>query len=88
MYGHPREVLMADRRLNAALDSDILITHDRFMAAMRLRLEEMPFDTKERYFALLSILVAKLEDPGKALQEVLREMVAESATIVMAEMQK
>jgi hypothetical protein len=77
-----------DKRLNAALDSEILVTHDRFVAAMADRLAEMHLETKERYFAVLSLLVAKLEDSSKDLQQVLQEMVAESATIIMAEMQK
>jgi hypothetical protein len=80
---------MADHReLSAGLDSDIVITHERFVAAMDERLEQMGLDTKERYFAVLSLLVGKLEDPGKSLQEILQEMVAEAATLIMAEMQR
>jgi len=73
---------------SSGLDADVLLTHERFVAAMAERLGEMPLDTKERYFAVLSLLVAKLEDPSKNLAGILQEMVAEAAGIVMAELQK
>lgn len=77
-----------ENQLNAALEADIRMTQERFSAAMEARLDEMPLDTKERYFAVLSLLVAKLEDPAKPLQQILQEVVAEAATLVMAELQK
>jgi hypothetical protein len=77
-----------DRQLHKLLDADILMTHDRFVIAMRGRLGEMPLDTKERYFAILSLLVGKLEEPAKGLQQILQECFAEAASVVMAEMQK
>jgi hypothetical protein len=77
-----------DKQLNSGLDSDLALTHERFVAVMEDRLGEMSLDTKERYFAVLSLLVSKLEDPSKTLQSVLQEMVAEAATIIMAEMQR
>lgn len=77
-----------DHDLNALLDSDILMTHDRFVAVMKKRIAEMQLDTKERYFAVLSLLVGKLEDPSKGLQQVLQECFAEAAGVVMAELQK
>jgi len=80
---------MADeRQIHAALDSDICMTQERFTLAMEARLTQMPLETKERYFAVLSILVAKLEDDSKGLNQILQEVVAESATMVMAELQK
>ena len=80
---------MADApNLSAALDSDIKMTQERFVAAMEDRLAEMPLETKERYFAVLSLLVAKLEDPAKPLPQILQEVVAEGATMVMAELQR
>lgn len=72
----------------AALDADIRMTQERFTAAMEARLVEMPSETKERYFVVLSLLVGKLEDPAKSLSEILQEVVAESATLVMAELQR
>jgi len=77
-----------DNSLDFALDSDICMTQERFCEAMETRLAEMPLGTKERYFAVLSLLVAKLEDPSKELHQILHEMVAEAATIVMAEIQR
>ena len=76
------------KKPTSALDGDILITHDRFIAVMKRRIGEMPLDSKERYFAVLSLLVAKLEDPSKDLAGILQEMVGEAASIVMAELQK
>lgn len=69
------------------LDSDIVMTHERFIAAMEARLGTMPPDQKERYFAVLSTLVNKLEDPQKSLREILQEMVNEAAALVFAELQ-
>lgn len=77
-----------DNPIALALDADIRMTQERFSAAMDARLAEMPFDTKERYFAVLSLLVGKLEDRSKALHEILQEVVAESASMVMAELQR
>lgn len=70
-----------------ALDTDIVFTQQRFVAAMEARLRAMPVEQKERYFAVLSALVAKLEDPNKSLRQVLQEMVNEAATLVLAELQ-
>ena len=71
--------------LSKGLDSDISATHRRFMVAMEQRLPSMSLETKERYFAVLSALVGKLESQEKDLREILSEMVAESAAIIMQE---
>ena len=71
--------------LSRGLDSDITTVHQRFLLAMETRLPSMPLDTKERYFAVLSALVSKLETPGKNLREILNEMMAEAAAIIMQE---
>ena len=42
--------------------------------------------SKERYFAMLSALVGKLEDPGKNMREVLSEMMAEAGRHLMEEL--
>ena len=68
------------------LDNQVHMTHDRFVTAMNARLPTMPLEQKERYFAVLSALVAKLEEPAKPLREVLQEMMAEAATYVFQEM--
>ncbi len=44
-------------------------------------------DSLERYFAVLSKLVLKLEDPERSLGQIVNEMMAESAGIIMQEMQ-
>ena len=77
-----------DKTLHAALDSDIRMTQERFTDAMEARLDQMELETKERYFAVLSLLVTKLEDPAKGLSSILQEVVAEGATMVMAELQR
>ena len=76
---------MPDDLLSKGLDSDISTVHQRFALAMEKRLPGMGLDTKERYFAVLSALVSKLETEEKNLREILQEMMAEAATIIMQE---
>jgi hypothetical protein len=47
--------------LSKGLDGDITAAHRRFLIAMDQRLPTMSFETKERYFVVLSSLVGKLE---------------------------
>jgi hypothetical protein len=68
------------------LDKQIIATQKRFQKAMRTRLLRMNRATKERYFAVLSLLVAKLEDPSKPLREVLQEVVIDSAPHIAQEL--
>ena len=78
---------MTDRAAIAKdLDRQILDTHERFSAAMKKRLPKMDLEQKERYFALLSILVRKIEQPDKTLKQVLQELVAEALPLVMQEL--
>jgi RNA processing factor Prp31 len=67
------------QRLGRALDRDIEIAHERFVEAVGARLPELPLETKERYFAVLSLLVSKLEAHDKTLGDVIQEMIAEAA---------
>ena len=67
------------------LESQLRMTHERFVAAMNTRLPSMALEQKERYFAVLSALVGKLEAPEKPLREILQEMTAEAATYVLQE---
>jgi len=77
----------ADAALLAqGLDSDIGMVHQRFLVAMESRLPAMNLEMKERYFSLLSNLVSKLEVQEKPLRDVLREMMAESAHLVLREL--
>ena len=69
------------------LERQILDTHDRFSEAMKRRLGTMDLEQKERYFALLSLLVGKLEEGAKPMKQVLQELVSEALPIVLAEIQ-
>lgn len=77
---------MTNDLISQALDGDIAMVHERFVTAMAQRLPAMTVDSKERYFALLSALVAKLEMHEKSLPDVLREMLPEATAIVMQEL--
>ena len=73
-------------RLSAALDADIAFAHERLIRAVEGRLPTLSLETKERYFALLSTLVAKLETPGKSLREIVNETLAEGMAHLLAEL--
>jgi hypothetical protein len=77
---------MAGSALDTNLDREIAVVHARFVDAMEARLPSMALETKERYFGVLSTLVAKLEHDGKPLRDVLTETMAEAASIVMLEL--
>ncbi|HUI24521.1 MAG TPA: hypothetical protein VL403_00440 [Candidatus Kryptonia bacterium] len=74
--------------LIGALDNEIRSTHERFLAAMDQRLPGLQPEIKERYFAVLSTLVAKLEEPHKSLHDVLQEMMSEVASYLFEEMSR
>jgi hypothetical protein len=81
------EYSMADSELiSSDLDRQIIATQKRFQKAMTRRLVHMNLVSKERYFAVLSTLVSKLEDPSKPLREVLQEVVMESAPYIAQEL--
>jgi len=67
------------------LDRQITMTHERFAQAMAKRLPAMRIETKERYFAALSILVTRLDDIDKPLRDVLQETMAEAASMIFQE---
>lgn len=67
------------------LEDQLRMTHERFLTAMNARLPTMPLEQKERYFAVLSALVTKLET-DKPLRDVLQEMMAEFASYMFQEM--
>jgi hypothetical protein len=68
------------------LDKQIIATHKRFQKAMQARLGTMSLGTKERYFAVLSLLVTKLEEPGRPLRDVLQDVLIESAPYIAQEL--
>ena len=72
--------------LSQALDKDIAFAHQRFVDAMEARLPNLEMTSKERYFAVLTLLVGKLEAQEKPLREVLVEMMAEAGRHLMEEM--
>ncbi len=72
--------------LEQDLERQIRMTHERFTVAMNQRLSAMTGEQKERYFAVLSGLVGRLEDAGKPLKAVLQEMMAEAAPYLFREM--
>ena len=78
---------MDERTLQRDLDRQIAATHQRFAKAMEARLPAMNPETKERYFAVLSNLVAKLESVEKPMREVMQEMMSEAAALILQEMQ-
>ena len=76
-----------DDDVRGALEADIRMTQERFCIAMEARFPSIEGDSLERYFAVLSKLVLKLEDPERSLGQIMNEMMAESASIIMQEMQ-
>jgi hypothetical protein len=79
---------MRSPALQRDLDQQITQTHRRFVKAMGGRLGVMTFESKERYFAVLSALVVKLEAGEKPLRDVLQEMIAEYAAVILQEMRQ
>lgn len=79
---------MSQRALEKDFDRQIATTHRRFVKAMDGRLGDMALGTKERYFAVLSTLVAKLETSEKSLRDVMQEMMTEAAHVILQEMQE
>ena len=67
------------------LENQIRMTHERFALAMNERLAAMTLEQKERYFAVLSSLVSRLEDAAKPLKTILQEMMAEAAPYLFRE---
>ena len=79
---------MSSDALIAALDDDIQAIHERFLMAMTERLPRMQVETKERYFAVLSTLVSKLETADKSLHDIVQEMMSEVAGYLFEEMSR
>jgi hypothetical protein len=77
---------MSDDLISKGLDMDIAMTHARFIDAMEKRLPSMPLDSKERYFAILSSLVGKLETPEKQMRDILEEMMIEAGSLILQEL--
>lgn len=78
---------MAQNALEKDVDRQIVATHKRFVKAMDGRLPTLSLDTKERYFAVLSALVGKLEDTRKPLKDIMQEMMLEAGSMILQELQ-
>jgi hypothetical protein len=78
---------MDERALQKDLDRQIVATHRRFVKAMDGRLGAMSVETKERYFAVLSSLVTKLETSEKPMRDIMQEMMGEAASLILQELQ-
>ena len=80
---------MADRaELKRHFLGQLPQTHARFVELMEERLAKAELEDLERYFGMMSTLVSKLEQKNKTLNEVLREMAAEYAAIVLMELNR
>jgi hypothetical protein len=77
---------MQARALQKDLDRQIIAIHRRFTKAMDGRLGSMSAETKERYFAVLSTLVSKLETIEKPMRDIMQEMMSEAASLILQEM--
>ena len=78
---------MTQRALEKDVDRQIVATHNRFVKAMDTRLPDLSLETKERYFAVLSALVTKLETPEKPLRDIMQEMMLEAGSMILQELQ-
>jgi hypothetical protein len=78
---------MTDRdAIREQLGRDTLVVQERFIAAMTRLLPAMTLEERERYLALLSILVTPLEQFDKPLRQVLQEAAAQALPIIMQEL--
>jgi uncharacterized membrane protein YccC len=75
-----------EEEIRDQLGRDIVACHERFVAAMAKRLPQMPLEERERYFALLSPLVGRLEETEKPLRQVFQETAAQVLPILMQEL--
>jgi hypothetical protein len=86
--GEKRDRTDAAGELKQHLLAQLAQTHVRFAELMEERFEHADTVDLERYFGMLSTLVGKLEDEDKPLKDVLREMAAEYAAIILAELNR
>jgi hypothetical protein len=70
-------------RAQTELDRQIAASHRRFVKSMEERTATMTVETKEAYFAIVTKLVGKLEDPEKQMREIMQEMMAEAMAEVL-----
>jgi hypothetical protein len=75
-----------DVELRKLLLKQLPDVHDRFGALMLERMRTAGDEEVERYFGMMTNLVGKLEDDDKTLRDVLREMAAEYAAVILMEL--
>ena len=87
--GHRQDARLFEPRSNDLQDDrQIVATHRRFVKAMEGRIPAMGLESKERYFAVLSNLVTKLETADKPMREIMQEMMSEAAALILQELQR
>ncbi len=70
-------------------DVEIVEIHVRFVEVMEnVRLETISPEMKQRYLAVMKSLTEKLAMPSKPLHEILGEMMAEAAPMILQAMQR
>ncbi len=74
---------MKEDPITEQLGRDIEMVHERLDEAIRKRLPGMSREERERYLALLSPIVAKIEEVDKPLRAVLQEALGELLPVVM-----
>ena len=74
------------KKANAELLARVAETHAHFSELMQHRLEKADREVVERYLGILGSLVSKLEEQDKTLRQVAREMIAESAAQLLADL--
>ncbi len=76
------------RKFSDPMDQEIYVIHRRYMQVMEeQRLSSISGESKTFYLTVLKSLTSKLEVPGKPLSEVMREMMAEAAPMILQVMQ-
>ena len=76
------------RKFSDPMDQEIYVTHRRYMQVMEeQRLASISGESKTFYLTVLKSLTSKLEVPGKPLSEIMREMMAEAAPLILQVMQ-
>ena len=77
------------KRFTDPTDVEIVEIHVRFVEVMEnVRLETISPEMKQRYLAVMKSLTEKLAMPSKPLHEILGEMMAEAAPMILQAMQR
>jgi hypothetical protein len=77
-----------DAELKKLLLKQLPDVHERFAALMQGRMKTADSEEVQRYFGMLTKLVEKLEDDDMSMRDVLREMAAEYAAVILMELNR